>query len=208
MQFHPRASGKRLRTLLLQGKTYFTNCLLLPKTHATHLCMGFGHTFEKFFCYVTINLLADKCICLNLSKLFFYKDAKSRLIRKDPDAGKDWRQDEKGMTENEMVGWHHRLDGHEFEQVLGNGDRQGSLACCNLWGHKKSDTENWTTTMLLLSFPGGPVVKTSCFHCKGDGSDPASACLSFDIGPSGNKLLPWYEKHLFIYHFPDMKSNQ
>ena len=46
------------------------------------------------------------------------------------------------MTENEMVGWHHRLDGHEFEQVLGNGDIQGSLACCNLWGHKKSDTEN------------------------------------------------------------------
>ena len=67
---------------------------------------------------------------------------------------------------------------------------------------------NWTTTMLLLSFPGGPVVKTLCFHCKGDGSDSASACLSFHTDPPRNKLLPWYEKHLFIYHFPNMKSNQ
>ena len=61
--------------------------------------------------------------------------------------GKDWRQEEKGMTEDEMVGWHHQLDGQEFEQVLGVGDGQGSLACCSPWGHKESDmTErlNWT----------------------------------------------------------------
>ena len=54
---------------------------------------------------------------------------------KAPDAGKDWRQ-EKGMTEDEMVGWHHRFDGHEFEQALGVGDGQGSLVCCSLWDHK------------------------------------------------------------------------
>ena len=74
-------------------------------------------------------------------------DAKSRLIGKDPDLGKDWRQEEKGMIENEMVGWHHQLNGHEFEQALGVGDGQGSLACCSPWGHKESDmTEqlNWT----------------------------------------------------------------
>ena len=63
-------------------------------------------------------------------------DAKSWLIGKGPDAGKDWRQDEKGMTEDEMVGWHHRLDGHEFEQALGVGDGQGGLACCSPWGHR------------------------------------------------------------------------
>ena len=66
-------------------------------------------------------------------------DAKNWLIGKDPDAGKDWRQ-EKGTTEDEMVRWHHRLDGLEFEQALGVGDRQGSLWCCSPWGHKESDT--------------------------------------------------------------------
>ena len=67
-------------------------------------------------------------------------DAKNWLIWKDPDAGKDWRHEEKGTTEDEMVGWHYRLNGHEFEQALGAGDGQGSLACCSPWGHKESDT--------------------------------------------------------------------
>ena len=64
-------------------------------------------------------------------------DVKNWLTGKDPDAGKDWRQEEKGTTEDEMVGWHHRLDGHEFEQALGVGDGQGSLACCGSWGRKE-----------------------------------------------------------------------
>ena len=67
-------------------------------------------------------------------------DVKSWLIGKDPDTGKDWRQEEKGTTEDEMAGWHHRLDGHEFEQTLGDNEGQGSLACCSQWGHKESDT--------------------------------------------------------------------
>ena len=74
-------------------------------------------------------------------------DAKNWLIGKDPDAGKDWRQEEKGITEDEMVGWHHRLDGQEFEQTLAVGDGQGSLACCSPWSHKELDTTeqlNWT----------------------------------------------------------------
>ena len=58
------------------------------------------------------------------------------LIGKDSDAGKDWRQEEKGTTEDEMVGWHHWLDGHEFEQDPGVGDGQGSLECCSPWGHR------------------------------------------------------------------------
>ena len=65
------------------------------------------------------------------------------VIRKDPHAGKDWRQEENGMTEDEMVGWQHWLDGHEFEQALGVGDGQGSLACCHPWGSKESDMTEW-----------------------------------------------------------------
>ena len=74
-------------------------------------------------------------------------DAKNWLIWKDPDAGKDWRQEEKGTTNDEMVGWHHQFDGHEFEYTLGVGDGQGGLACCSPGGCKESDmTEqlNWT----------------------------------------------------------------
>ena len=73
--------------------------------------------------------------------------AKSWLIGKDSDAGRDWGQEEKGMIEDEMAGWHHRLDGHEFEWTPGVGDGQGGLACCNSWGCKDSDTTkrlNWT----------------------------------------------------------------
>ena len=66
-------------------------------------------------------------------------DAKDQLIRKDPDAGRDQGQEEKGATENEMVGWHHRLNGHEFEHTLGDGEGQGSFVCCGSWGHKESD---------------------------------------------------------------------
>ena len=67
-------------------------------------------------------------------------DSKNWLTGKDPDAGKDWRPEEKGLTEDEMVGWHHGLNGHEFEQAPGVGDGQGSLVCCSPWGHKESDT--------------------------------------------------------------------
>ena len=67
-------------------------------------------------------------------------DVKSWLIGKDPDPGKDWRQEEKGMTEDKMVGWHHRVDGHEFEHALGDGEGQGSLVCYSLWHWKELDT--------------------------------------------------------------------
>ena len=66
-------------------------------------------------------------------------DAKNWLIGKDPDAGKDWRQEEKRVTEDEMVGWHHCLNGHEFEQTPENSEGQRSLTCCSPWRHKESD---------------------------------------------------------------------
>ena len=72
---------------------------------------------------------------LKLKLQYFGYLVKSQFIGKDPDAGKDWRQKEKGMTKDEMVGWHHRLNGHEFEQTLGDGEEQGSLVCCSPWDH-------------------------------------------------------------------------
>ena len=83
-------------------------------------------------------------------------DVKNWLIVKDPDAGQYWRQEEKGTTEDEMVGWHHWLDDHEFVQTLGFGDGQGSLACCIPWDHKElgmTEWLNWLTERATLSMP-------------------------------------------------------
>ena len=73
-------------------------------------------------------------------------DVKNWLTCKDPDVGKDWRQEEKGTTEDEMVGWHHRLNGHEFEQTPGVGDGQGSLVCCSPLGSQRVGL-NWVTEL-------------------------------------------------------------
>ena len=82
-------------------------------------------------------------------------DGKSQLIGKDPDAGKDWGQEEKGMTEGEMVGWHYQLNGHEFAQTPGIGEGQESLACCSPWGQKESDMTEWMSSpwKCLISSP-------------------------------------------------------
>ena len=76
-------------------------------------------------------------------------NAKSWLTGKDPDAGKGWRREEKGMTEVDMVGWHHQLNEHEFEWALEVGDGQGSLACCNAWGHKQTWLSDWPSWLNL-----------------------------------------------------------
>ena len=81
-------------------------------------------------------------------------DDKSWLIRKDSDAGKDWRWEEKGTTEDEIVGWPHWLNGHEFEQAPGDGKGRGSLVCCSPWGRKESDTTEW------LNWTDGPIKLT------------------------------------------------
>ena len=75
--------------------------------------------------------------------IFWPPDIKNWLLGKNPDAGKYWRQEEKGTTEDGMVGWHHWLSGHESEQTLGVADGQGRLGCCNPWGHKESDMTEW-----------------------------------------------------------------
>ena len=81
-------------------------------------------------------------------------DVKNWLIGKDPNAVKDWRQEEKGITEDEMVGWHHRPNGHEFEQAPGVGDGQGNLVCCSPRGFKESDTterRSWIEFRAIMS---------------------------------------------------------
>ena len=93
--------------------------------------------------------------------IFWPPDGNNWLIWKDADAGKDWRQEEQGMTEEEMVGWHHHLDGHGFGWTLGIGDGQGGLACCGSWDCKESDmTERLNThthihTQTYLCFSSG-----------------------------------------------------
>ena len=85
------------------------------------------------------------------------------LTRKDPDAGEDWRQEEKGTPEDEMIGWHHRLDGHEFEQAPGVGDGQSSLVCCSPWGHRVG--HDWATELNWLIH----LILASVFSLRNDG---------------------------------------
>ena len=88
-------------------------------------------------------------------------DVKNWLIGKDPDAGQDWRQEEKGTTEDEIVRWHHQVSGLKFEQAPGIGDGQGSLACCSPWGHKELDTTEqlkWTE----VNLPEGTTPVNTC----------------------------------------------
>ena len=131
---------------------------------------------------------------------------KSWLIGKDSDAGRDWGQEEKGMTEDKMAGWHYGLDGHESEWTLGVGDGQGGLACCNSWGCKESDTTerlNWTELnwcrpnwyKLRISFlmlPSACNVHpwVSAFS-KLQSSSLRSYCLQVDLGipPSGSLCI-------------------
>ena len=118
-------------------------------------------------------------------------DAKIWVIRKDLDAGKDWRQEEMGMIEDEVVGCHQWLNGHEFEQALGNGEGQGSLACCNPWGHKESDTtellnsnKNVKTCTHLAHFRGDSVGREESVQ-QSQGRRPEKALLT-------RLALGWY----------------
>ena len=83
--------------------------------------------------------------------IFWSPDANKCFIGKDPDAGEDWRQ-EKGMAEDGIIGWHHRLNGYEFEQCLGVGDGKGNLVCCSPWGHKELDTTEWLNWRVQLHY--------------------------------------------------------
>ena len=124
---------------------------------------------------------------------------KSWLIGKDSDAGRGWGQEEKGTTEDEMVGWHHRLDRHEFEQALRVGHGQRGLACCGPWGHKESDTTermNWTELNWMVWSP--------CSPRDSQESSPTSqvksinsSVLSFLYGPTLTSIHDYWKTHSF-----------
>ena len=123
-------------------------------------------------------------------------DVKNWLIGKDPDAGKYWRQEEKGPTEDKIIGWHHQLNGHEFEQALGVSNEQGSLVCCSPWGRKESDTTerlNWTE----LNFP----TYTAKFLLLPSPSGLLLSMTSFLPSPVAE---PWIPLDIFVsfFHFP------
>ena len=109
-------------------------------------------------------------------------DAKSWLIWKDPDAGKDWEQEEKGTTEDEMVGWHHRLNGHGFGWTPAVGDEQGGLACCGSWGHNDSDWTEWLNWNELMCVCILQPLKLPWVGLPWWCNDKESACYAGDMG--------------------------
>ena len=125
-------------------------------------------------------------------------DAKSWLIGKDPDVRKDWRQEETGTTENETVGWHHQLNGQEFEQGLGDGDGQGSLACCSPLDCKDSDMTERLNNKCHFTEPWGQSPVTLILFL--DGKTKAPACVTYskhsvssvEVGPrTGAPGISW-----------------
>ena len=125
---------------------------------------------------------------LNLKLQYFgHLNEKNRLIGKDPCYGKDWRQEAKGMTEDEMIGWHHWLNGHEFEQAAGVGDGQGSLTCCSPWDRKESDMTEWLNQTELSCFPSGSNGKESPCHAGDLGSVPGKIRI---------RKIPWRREWL------------
>ena len=112
---------------------------------AVTICSDFGIQENKI-CHVSIASLSIWHEVMGL----WLPDVKNWLLGKDPDAGKDWRWEEKGMTENEMVGWHHQLNEHEFEQAPGVSDGQGNLVCYSPWGPEESDmTQQLNNTCII-----------------------------------------------------------
>ena len=97
--------------------------------------------------------------------ILWLPDVKNWLIGKDPKAGKDLREEEKGMTEDEMIGWHHQLNGHEFEQALGDGEGQESLMCCSPCGHRELDTtERLNTTNVFIRHHHATFLTITHYH--------------------------------------------
>ena len=122
------------------------------------------------------------------ASVFLKAHQENQLIGKDPDAGKDWRQEEKGKTQGEMVGWHYQLNGHEFEQAPGIGDGQESLVCCSLWGCKELDVTGWLNWTELEGFNVQPRLRTT--SSEQDSLCPVLAPLKVHCGICPNHWGP------------------
>ena len=127
---------------------------------------------------------------------------KNWLIGKDPDAGKDWRQEEKGKTEGEMVGWHHWLHGHEFDQAAGVGDGQGSLVCFNPRDHEESDMTEWLNYLKRLVPPGSLEHKVPHFSTLFREIQRSIAIAAQDsVSAEADGKCPWWAL-IFSLWFP------
>ena len=174
-KFHEAPSMNRSLSILLL--LFFNG---LPSTS----CLR--QEFWKFVCYffhfIWMNIWDILfCIFYALLWVFFGRTdaktetpvlwplhAKSWLIGKESDTGRDWRQEKKGMTEDEMAGWHHWLFGRELEWTPGDVEGQGGLACCDSWGHKESDTTEWLNWTELMPLRITMCISESFFlllHC-------------------------------------------
>ena len=119
-------------------------------------------------------------------------DVKSWLIGKDSDAGRDWRQEEKGTTGDEMAGWHHRLNANEFGWTPGVGDGQGGLACCNSWGLKESDMTkqlNWNWTEVTVGKSLCSITDHNTWNQKNYGLNPGFYPSCFSFLPLGESFM-------------------
>ena len=134
------------RYITLPTKVCLVKANSFSSSHVWMWELGYKESWvSKNWCFWTVVL--EKTLETPLDCKEIQLSILKEISPEDHDAGKDWRQKEKGTTEDEMVGWHHWLDGHEFEQALGVGDGQGSLECYSPWGHKELDTTerlNWT----------------------------------------------------------------
>ena len=123
--------------------------ILIPKFWMTDLFFMLNWNQIAIYHHLTTSSRIKEIIGNHRENKFTWKIMKNyvwlacRLFGKDPDAGRDWGQEEKGRTEDDMAGWHHGLDGRESEWTTGVGDGQWGLVCCDSWGHKKSDTSEW-----------------------------------------------------------------
>ena len=125
-------------------------------------------------------------------------DVKSQLTGKDPDAGKDWGQEEKGVTNDQMVGWHHRLNGYKFEQTPGDGEGQGSLAWCSSWDHREVDTtEQLNKRLLYLSLHRKVLNSLTWDTWFFFNSNPLMFQLLFCLFVLQNSFIPWLLPHHF-----------
>ena len=123
-------------------------------------------------------------------------DVKNWLIGKDSDDVKDWKQEEKGTTEDEMAGWHHRLDRHEFEWTPGVGDGQGGLACCSPWGRRESDATEWLDWGDWHPWPSFLCMGKSLHSYTGDLASPPPLELLLSSFPCF--LFFWFHLHVFL----------
>ena len=147
-------------TLMIEAKqnTVFDSCVIAQKNYCA---MNFRYHGLQRKSVLNIHW---KDWCWSWSSSIWPPNVKSGVTRKDPDAGKDWRQKEKERTEDEMVGWHHRLNGHEFQQAPGDGEGQESLVCCSPWvAMSRTQLSYWTELKAVTPIPAS-CASLSKFH--------------------------------------------